>query len=504
MLMKVNNKNKTYRTVTDDPRWQEFVTKYRYDWELGCLNLFNKEPTWQQLSIIDSAQLRSAMTTVTSGHGTGKSDLTSMMILLYMLCFPGARVIIIANKIGQVMTGIFKYLKINWNELCKREPWLRKYFVITDTMFYERANKGVWTVIPKGFRLGNEEALAGEHAEHLWYIVDEASGVSDKAFGIITGALTQEDNRLLMLSQPTRPSGYFYESHHGMAKNDGNPNGVFTSIRLNSEHSPLVKPSFIKMKLAEYGGRDSPEYKIKVLGEFPDNINGFLLGRDVCERAQQRIVRLHKGWGWVALCDVGNGRDKSVLNIGRVSGYGSKRRYVPHSVREFDGTVDPIKFGHLIHQECDTEQFPNITIAVDGDGVGSGTIKILEAHGRNVQEIRWGIPPFSDYDKTRFISKRALANIWARDAVLQGRMRLDKNKKTVEQASKIPGGINEKGQWAMMKKEIMKQKLNISSPDIWDTYCFVGLVNYTPAEMDQGFDVAEQRAKALEHLNDYD
>ncbi|MDA5364264.1 hypothetical protein PIA90_27515, partial [Escherichia coli] len=40
------------------------------------------------------------------------------------------------------------------------------------------------------------------------YIIDEASGVSDRAFGIITGALTGQDNRILLLSQPTRPSGY--------------------------------------------------------------------------------------------------------------------------------------------------------------------------------------------------------------------------------------------------------------------------------------------------------
>lgn len=53
------------------------------------------------------------------------------------------------------------------------------------------------------------------------------------------------------------------------------------------------------MKLAEYGGRDSMEYKIKVLGQFPSVIDGFLLGRDACERAQRRKVYLEKtGAGW--------------------------------------------------------------------------------------------------------------------------------------------------------------------------------------------------------------
>ncbi|ENW9081253.1 terminase, partial [Escherichia coli] len=93
----------------------------------------------------------------------------------------------------------------------------------------------------------------------------------------MTGALTEEDNRMLMLSQPTRPSGYFYDSHHSQAKTPDNPKGIWTAIVLNSEESPFVTPQFIKQKLLEYGGRDSIEYMVKVLGQFPREINGYLL-----------------------------------------------------------------------------------------------------------------------------------------------------------------------------------------------------------------------------------
>ena len=180
--------------------------------------MFGKHPTWQQELILNSTQETGAKTAVSSGHGTGKSDMTSIMILIYMLCFPGARVVVVANKIGQVQQVVWKYLKINYRELCRRHPWVEQYFVLTETTFFERSSKGVWFVSPKGCRIGNEESLAGEHAKHLFYIVDEASGVSDKAFGVMTGALTEEDNRILLLSQPTRPSGYFYDCHYKLAK----------------------------------------------------------------------------------------------------------------------------------------------------------------------------------------------------------------------------------------------------------------------------------------------
>lgn len=60
-----------------------------------------------------------------------------------------------------------------------------------ETAFFENSAKGIWQTSAKSCRIGNEEALAGEHAKHLFVIVDEASGVSDKAFGVLAGTLTE-------------------------------------------------------------------------------------------------------------------------------------------------------------------------------------------------------------------------------------------------------------------------------------------------------------------------
>ncbi|ELC0545177.1 terminase, partial [Salmonella enterica subsp. enterica serovar Derby] len=237
------------KCVTSDPRWRDMVIKYRYNFTQAVVDIFGMFPSHQQQQIIQSVQETGSRTTVTSGHGTGKSSLTAMLLLIFMILFPDARVIIVANKIGQVKTGVFKYVKQYWANAVKRHGWLQTYFVLSDTMFYERSRKGIWEVLCKGYRLGNEEALAGEHAAHLLLILDEASGISDKAIGVMTGALTEEDNRMLMLSQPTRPSGYFYDSHHSQAKTPDNPKGIWTAIVLNSEESPFVTPQFIKQKL---------------------------------------------------------------------------------------------------------------------------------------------------------------------------------------------------------------------------------------------------------------
>lgn len=470
------------KTITKDPRYPALVAKYRYDWIRGSVELFGKLPTWQQCLILESAQQTGAKTSASSGHGTGKSDMTSIMILLYMLCFPGARVVVVANKIAQVQQVIWKYLKINYREMCRRHPWLEQYFVLTETTFFERASKGVWFVSPKGCRIGNEESLAGEHAAHLFYIVDEASGVSDKAFGVMTGALTEEDNRILLLSQPTRNSGYFYDTHHKLKKRHPDDKLGYTAIKLNSEESPLVTVQFILTKLREYGGsRDAPEYLIKVRGEFPKEVAGNLLSRDQCERATKARPKLAAGWGWVLTVDVGNGRDSSVANLARVSGDRYERRVVPHHVKEWPGTIDPVNFGRLLVAEYPQDKYPNLVVAIDGDGVGADTATIAEEGGMSVTRIRWGVPCFSKEDRGRFMNKRAFANIMARDAVTSGRLRLDINEKTLDQASRIPCRLNEQGQWVMMPKDKMKADLGLPSPDRWDTYCFHFLTDYIPA-----------------------
>lgn len=495
---------KRIRSVTTDPRWRDMVIRYRYDWATAVVELFGIIPSWQQELILQSVQEYRSKTTVTSGHGTGKSSLTGMMLLIYMLMFPDARVIIVANKIGQVKTGVFKYVKTYWLELIKRHPWLQNHFVLTDTMFYEKSRKGIWQVICKGFRPGNEESLAGEHADNILLILDEASGISDKAISIMMGALTQGDNRMLMMSQPTRPSGYFYDSHHRFALAPGNKYGLWNAIVLNSEESPLVTIDFIREKLVEYGGRDSLEYMVKVLGCFPRNISGYLLGRDECDRAARRKVYLEKGWGWVATADVGNGRDKSILNICRVSGHGDARRVVSFKLVEMPGTMDPISFGDFIANECTQERYPGITIAVDGDGVGSATLKQLERRSVNAVNIRWGQPPFSKKMRERFKNQRAWANIMAADAIRSGRMRIDASQHTAEQGSKIPYYMDEMGRIMMVPKPQMRQKLNIKSPDRWDTYCFIFLIGYRPAEaeIDEGMaDFAESKLKELEELD---
>lgn len=486
------------RSLLSDPRYFDYVTRYRHDWQRFFVEALNFEPTWQQEEVITAVNKEGSKVSVTSGHGTGKSDSTAGMIIAFLTTYHEARVVLTANNANQARIGVWKYLRKHWNKLLESYPWFQNYFTMTDTMFYANESKVAWSVGMKSCRLGQEEALAGEHAEHLLIVVDEASGVSDKAFGVMGGAMTSHDNRMLLLSQPTRPSGFFYDTHHSLCEK-----GEWVSIRLNSEDSPIVTAKFIRTKLIEYGGRESTEYLIKVRGEFPDTVSGMLLGRSALDKAARRVIEIPKGYGWVATCDVGNGRDKSIINICKVWGAPPNRIVVNHKVLVMPSTIEPVKFADVINQECSEDQYPNITIAVDSDGVGHTTATLLiDKHHRDVVRIRWGQRLFNDELNKRFINQRAYANVMSRDAINQGRMIIDTSQETAEQGSKIPYSLNEAGAYVIMPKKVMRERLNIKSPDQWDTYCFTQLTTYTPADELVSESMKSVRDEAMKDLID--
>ena len=467
------------KSVLSDHRYIELLKSYQHDWIAFSAVIASKNPTWQQRDILVATQEMRARVSVSSGHGTGKSDMASIMILAFMILNPESRVAVVANNAAQIRNVLWKYLKVNFKAICHNLPWIEQYFELNEREFYAVGYKGVWSCIAKSAKRGNEEALAGEHCHTYLVIVDEASGLPDKALQILAAALTEQNNRMLLLSQPTRPTGFFYDSHHKLAKTVKSPNGIWTAITLNSEESPLVTPEFIGEKLLSYGGEDSAEYQVKVLGRFPSSLDGYLLTSVDCEKATRSLPTLaNDHWGWIAACDVGNGRDKSIINICKVSlEQPEYRKIISHQIIEMPAEIDPIDFAYEIKKVVDPYINQNIQIVIDGDGVGFATVKTTRELGLPVHEIRWGQPVFKKSDKARFINKRAYSHIMMRNAIKTGRLKIDPSQLTKEQLSRIPVHLNEAGQWVVCSKKEMREKHNIRSPDRSDTYCFMFLAN---------------------------
>ncbi len=140
-----------------------------------------------------------------------------------------------------------------------------------------------------GFTAKQAEGVAGISGKNLLYIVDEASGVPDEIFEAIEGNRAG-GARIVLFSNPTRTDGEFYEAFHKKKE-------LYHGIRISSANTPnaiegrvvipgLAEREWIEEKKQEWG-ENSPQYKVRVEGEFPVGEDGRIFTIEAILAAEQ-------------------------------------------------------------------------------------------------------------------------------------------------------------------------------------------------------------------------
>jgi phage terminase large subunit len=239
------------------------------------------EPWSKQIEILEAVRDHKRVA-VCSGNKCGKS-LTAAIVALWFYCsFPDARVCMTSVTARQVD-------KILYREVRRLHGKARRPI---DGEPRELARSGL--VAPDlreivGFTAKEEEGVAGISGANILYVVDEASGVDDKIFEAIEGNCAG-GGRLLMISNPTRTEGKFFDAFE---KHD-----VFRTIHVSAFETPNVTgngptipgtatPEWIELMQREYG-EESAFYKVRVLGQFVRNEEGKIISLHLIEQAEQR------------------------------------------------------------------------------------------------------------------------------------------------------------------------------------------------------------------------
>jgi hypothetical protein len=225
------------------------------------------------------------------------------------------------------------------------------------------------------------EALQGFHSENILFLIDEASGVADNVFEVAEGALSTDGAFVVMCANPTRSSGYFYDSHHKMR-------AAWAALHWNGEHSPNVSKTYVENMAKKYG-RQSPVFKVRVLGDFVDAADG-VISLELCEAAKVRGVDVVQSAPVVWGVDVARfGDDSSAL---------AKRKgnHQLAPIREWWGK-DTMATTGIIKREWDMTPAAERPKAINVDviGIGSGVVdRLKELHlpvvGVNVAESESG------------------------------------------------------------------------------------------------------------------
>lgn len=192
---------------------------------------------------------------IASGHGIGKSQIIAQIIIWFLFCHRLSQCACTAPTKYQIKDVLRGRVQL---QLSKMPKHLAELFEYTSDYLRVKDNPENRYAVAKTSSKENPEALAGMHAPHILIVADEASGVEEAIFKSLEGSLTEADNALVILiSNPTRNMGYFYDSHH---KNKES----WQTLQLSSVDSPIVEEGYVE-GYREREGEDSDEYRIRVL-----------------------------------------------------------------------------------------------------------------------------------------------------------------------------------------------------------------------------------------------
>jgi phage terminase large subunit len=350
-------------------------------WRKGGPALFAKEalgavPEEWQVEASDLLVKRRKLS-IRSGHGVGKSTFMAWCILWFLTCYFPCKVPATAPT-GHQLDDVLWAELAKWHRVMReRMPALGGEFEWSAGAFKLKSNPSESFAVARTSRPERPEALQGFHSENILFVIDEASGVADNVFEVAEGALSTEGAFAVMAANPTRQSGYFFDSHHKMRSSWG-------LIHVNGENCKRVSREYVANMAKKYGTQSSI-YAVRVRGDFAAAVDG-VIPLELCESAKIRDVAMNDMAPIIWGLDVARFGDDSTALAKRQGNHQLEK------CREWYGK-DTMQTVGLIKAEWDATPTPYrpASINVDVIGIGAGVVDRLKelnlpVHGCNVAE----------------------------------------------------------------------------------------------------------------------
>ena len=335
-------------------------------------DLLNVEPQDWQREVMQAVAEKHRRLSIRSGHGVGKSSCASWLMIWYLLTRYPCKVVVTAPTASQLFDALFAECKRWIKEL--PSP-LRNLLEMKSDRIELAASPTEAFISARTSRSESPESLAGVHAEHVLLVVDEASGVPESVFEAAYGSMSGKNATTILLGNPTRSSGYFFETHTRLRDS-------WWTKQVSCEDSHLVSEDFIKEMEVKYG-IDSNAMRVRCYGEFPLAEDDTLISLHAVEQASKRTVEQPEGTPVVWGLDVARyGDDASVLCIRKDRHLLELQSRKKLSLMELSGRVLDL---------LNTTDEPPDEILVDSIGLGAGVLDRLReldipARGVNVSE----------------------------------------------------------------------------------------------------------------------
>lgn len=353
------------KPVGSDP-FAGFIAAYRHKPVEFVENVLGAVPLEWQRELLTAAARGERRISVRAGHGVGKSTSCAWLVIWHMVTRLPQKSVLTAPTAPQLFDALFAEVKA---QIRKLPSFIQELFDVTSERIVLKAAPESSFVSARTSSKERPEALAGIHSEHVLLIADEASAIPEEIFEAAAGSMSGEHALTVLIGNPTRNSGLFYQTHHAL-KHD------WFTMHVNCEDIPFVSRDFIKQIASTYG-ESSNAYRVRVLGEFSVAEDDTLIAAELVDSAILRDVAWDDGPPLIFGLDVARfGDDASVLL--------KRKGNIVTEIKLWRG-LDLMQLTGAVVNECNLDR--PTEVCVDSIGLGAGVADRLRELGIPCRDV---------------------------------------------------------------------------------------------------------------------
>lgn len=322
----------------------------------------------------------------------------------------------------------------------------------------------------------DEATFQGIHARYFMGILDEACGVDEWLWNAVITLVTNENARILAIGNPDDPNSAFAKY---CESDDWNVITIsaYDTPNFTGEYVPedvgesLVSPVWVEEREKDWG-IGSPMWVSKVLGEFPDVSDDYLIPPSLIAKAHRTdLPGLERGRYGLDIARMG--QDRSVMYRNR----GGQIRLVKWWAKK-----DTAESTDIAQDVLNKHPLRNVPVTADIVGVGAGVADHLRQRGFPVVSFQGSERP---KDPRRFKNRRAEVYWHFREDMEAGLVDLDEADEVLSgQLTSIRYGVDGQNKIFIETKEEMRKR-GLPSPDHADCAVLSTVDVHMPSDMPQ-------------------
>jgi hypothetical protein len=411
---------------------------------------------------------------VSSGMGSGKDFLASILMFYFLHVFPEENG---QSPHGLATANTAKQLSnVLWRQAASIPPLAKKtdpnnihsptiledLFVCQSEKIFrkERAGKTFFfeavTVSPHASTDEQSRALTGRHAPYMLMILDEAAGLPEAVFTNLEGTLSGRVNLLFMIYNPIKARGYAVEARNSDS---------WLSITWNTEETVFGNPTLDlplqarNADLLERYGRDSNVYRIRVRGLPPIADQEVFIPWDWIQDAVNREIEPADDDPVIMGLDTGAGGDNTAIVIRQGHKILGIHRFNTPSLDDFVAKVINV-----------WRKYEPDIINLDAIFMGWGTLDRLTKLGYRVEPV--DVRRKSLRDEYKLIRDELWGTV--RNQFEKGTISIPNDQELINQLSSVKAkdDYSKSAEIQIQSKKDMKKAASVGySPDDADALC---------------------------------